>query len=465
MDPCPKYTNLTPPFQFTYMCIEAVLIGESVTLPFNMPTKKSSKFKKAPGSPRRFKSAFIYFSSLKHKEIRNDLTKNGEKVRASAVRLRVKEYSLSNMRFSFCLKQCTTPQVAKLVSAAWKALPTEEREHWEAMAYRDKARFKVEMDAYHGPLKVPKNCKTQRDPKAPKRPASAFLSYSNEKRESVKRANPGLGTTEISTILAKMWKEGPPEERQFFLDQDALERQAYKKKLAEFKRSKDSAREMREHIAVLEAVGAGLCSAEVLCSSSSSSSTADPASLTVADLSESDDDMMLDDEDWDPLPLSGMVNETTDNINRCVASSVASMVRNEEPGSFQGEASLYNRFGSPSTTSSLRAVRYNSSKSTTGLSPTSVRSVCPRDAGPWDQEYRTVVDNETPTAPGPYYPYWNYYYHPHPHQYEPGSLIDATLACITTTTPTSDYDYGYNYHSEMPYPPEEYPSHGNESWP
>jgi hypothetical protein len=41
------------------------------------------KYKKAPGAPRRFKSAFIFFSTEKHKEIRQGLGTDGakEKVR------------------------------------------------------------------------------------------------------------------------------------------------------------------------------------------------------------------------------------------------------------------------------------------------------------------------------------------------------------------------------------------------
>jgi len=41
------------------------------------------KFKKAPGAPLRFKSAFIFFSTRKHKEIRSQLGKAGEKEKVS----------------------------------------------------------------------------------------------------------------------------------------------------------------------------------------------------------------------------------------------------------------------------------------------------------------------------------------------------------------------------------------------
>ena len=41
--------------------------------------KKNLKMKKAPGAPRRFKSAYMFFSTKKHKEFREELNKKGQK--------------------------------------------------------------------------------------------------------------------------------------------------------------------------------------------------------------------------------------------------------------------------------------------------------------------------------------------------------------------------------------------------
>ena len=40
--------------------------------------KTNFKMKKAPGAPRRFKSAYMFFSTKKHKELREELNKNGQ---------------------------------------------------------------------------------------------------------------------------------------------------------------------------------------------------------------------------------------------------------------------------------------------------------------------------------------------------------------------------------------------------
>ena len=94
--------------------------------------------------------------------------------------------------------QLSTTEVAKMVSQAWKDLSSEEREKWEEMARKDKARYEMEKSMYTGPWKVPAKKRSQKDPNAPKRPMSAFLSFSNSKRSYVKDKHPDIGNAEVS---------------------------------------------------------------------------------------------------------------------------------------------------------------------------------------------------------------------------------------------------------------------------
>ena len=91
--------------------------------------KPTRKFKKAPGAPKRFRSAFILFSQHKHKSIQQDLAHEGGSEK--------------------------TTLVAKMVSEAWKKMDPEERETWEAKARMDRARFEKEKAKYRGPWTVP----------------------------------------------------------------------------------------------------------------------------------------------------------------------------------------------------------------------------------------------------------------------------------------------------------------------
>ena len=126
-----------------------------------------------------------------------------------------------------------------MVSAAWKALSHDEREKFEDMARRDKARYEVEKTMYAGPWKVPAKKRSQKDPNAPKRPMSAFLSFSNSKRPQVKAENQDLGNAEISRILAQMWKDASEEERKEHIDKEFELRREYKTAIAEWRKESE----------------------------------------------------------------------------------------------------------------------------------------------------------------------------------------------------------------------------------
>uniref|UniRef100_A0A6U5NHK7 HMG box domain-containing protein n=1 Tax=Grammatophora oceanica TaxID=210454 RepID=A0A6U5NHK7_9STRA len=165
--------------------------------------KGSTKLRKAPGAPRRFKTAFIFFSTAKHKELREAMGKK----RAT--------------------KEKTT-NIAKIVSAEWKNLTAEEREGWESIAAKDKARYELEKSMYDGPWQIAVGSERAAD--APRRPCSSFVSYLNHKRDDVKREHPNATSVEIMRIVSKIWQDSP-EDRAKFLEREAEERRQYKKEM------------------------------------------------------------------------------------------------------------------------------------------------------------------------------------------------------------------------------------------
>jgi len=194
----------------------------------------AKKYKKAPDAPRRFKSAFIFFSIEKHREIRENLENDGQKEK--------------------------TTNVAKMVSEAWKGLNKEERDVWEEKARRDRARYEVEVANYKGPWKVPaKRAKKPQD--APKRPMSAFLSFSNKRRMEAMRSNPNLSQAEISALLSKMWNDASKEVRDMYVKQELVQREQYKKNIAAW-REKDK-REKAKQRAEREAEALKVAESEV----------------------------------------------------------------------------------------------------------------------------------------------------------------------------------------------------------
>jgi hypothetical protein len=141
-----------------------------------------------------------------------------------------------------------------MVSQAWKDLSEPEREKWEEMGRKDKARYEMEKSMYNGPWKVPASKKMAKDPTRPKRPMSAFLSYSNSKRKEVKEKYKDAKTADISRILAQMWKDCPEEEKQQYVDEEFRLRQTYKISMSEWKTRTDEEetrrREARENEAL-----------------------------------------------------------------------------------------------------------------------------------------------------------------------------------------------------------------------
>ena len=61
--------------------------------------------------------------------------------------------------------------------------------------------------------KSKKKRKTPTDVNAPKKPVSAYITYLNERRETVKTENPSMTYPDILKKLAAEWSSMPPDDR------------------------------------------------------------------------------------------------------------------------------------------------------------------------------------------------------------------------------------------------------------
>lgn len=117
-----------------------------------------------------------------------------------------------------------SPEISKALGAQWKSLTEEEKEPYVKKAAEDKARFQAESADYTpspgfqakleaaasapaGTKSGSAKKKTKRDPNAPKTPRSGYLFFCNEKRASVKEANPDMTPNEVMKQLGVLWKE------------------------------------------------------------------------------------------------------------------------------------------------------------------------------------------------------------------------------------------------------------------
>ena len=91
-------------------------------------------------------------------------------------------------------------------------------------------RFVREKNDYKGPWNLPKR-RAKKHPLAPKRPMSAFLKYSQNKRSDVKEQNPDMSNTDVSRLLGEMWRNASEEVRRPYVEDEETERALYKEQI------------------------------------------------------------------------------------------------------------------------------------------------------------------------------------------------------------------------------------------
>mmetsp|Transcript_28795 Transcript_28795/g.54397 ORF Transcript_28795/g.54397 Transcript_28795/m.54397 type:complete len:206 (-) Transcript_28795:206-823(-) len=180
------------------------------------PKRRRKKKKKDPNRPKRNMSAFFLYSN--------------------ANRVRVKE---ENPEAKF-------GDIAKLLSVEFKAVTRNERAKWDQLAVEDKERYQAQMEDYEPPSesdsdsdsdapKKRKRKKKKKDPNAPKRNQSSFFLYSNATRNDVKTANPEAKFGQIAQIISRHFKALPEEEREYWNEKAAEDKERYQRAMAIYK--------------------------------------------------------------------------------------------------------------------------------------------------------------------------------------------------------------------------------------
>lgn len=132
-----------------------------------------------------------------------------------------------------------TTDIAKMVSQEWREMQPADKSVWEEKSRLDKdryeaekARFKIQRPSKQGGKRILK------DPDAPKRPMSAFLAFSNQRRAELKRKNPQATNADLSKMLSKQWKELGAETKNKYVEEEARLRKKYKGDIATWRRKK-----------------------------------------------------------------------------------------------------------------------------------------------------------------------------------------------------------------------------------
>lgn len=117
----------------------------------------------------------------------------------------------------------------------------EVRAIWDEKSKIDKDRYDADMAAFKHYQKlhnaVPAK-KMKKDPDAPKRPMSAFLAFSNQRRAALKRTTPDATNSDLSKMLSVAWKEASPEFKSEYIEQEARLRAQYKINILAWRKKK-----------------------------------------------------------------------------------------------------------------------------------------------------------------------------------------------------------------------------------
>lgn len=114
----------------------------------------------------------------------------------------------------------------------WNILGTEEKERFKKMARADGRRYRRQMRRYDPTWAA------KRDPKAPKRPKSAFILFCQECRPQILFDNPGMVMTQVTKELGQMWRHLSAWEKRPYQDRAAQLKDEYIQEKLEYEAEK-----------------------------------------------------------------------------------------------------------------------------------------------------------------------------------------------------------------------------------
>jgi hypothetical protein len=166
--------------------------------------------------------------------------------------------------------------VMKEVGRRWQSISAEDKNYYQALAEKDKERFKRENQQYMKELEQldnklkqinpsgedelvgepnPDNAsgksnenskysvgangkRMRRDPNMPKKPLSAYIYFSQEKREEIKKKNPKMPVATIMKEVSNQWSAMSKAERAPYVNAAKEDKERYEKELSKTKKQK-----------------------------------------------------------------------------------------------------------------------------------------------------------------------------------------------------------------------------------
>jgi hypothetical protein len=130
------------------------------------------------------------------------------------------------------------------VAEMWKGMSEEDKHRFDARVEQDKERYAREMDAYEPPEHEdggsPKK-RAKKDPNAPKGATSAYIFFSNAKRQEVRNDHPEIAgeVTQIAKKLGEMWKSLSDEDKAPYVQMAEKDKARYAEEKASYESGRD----------------------------------------------------------------------------------------------------------------------------------------------------------------------------------------------------------------------------------
>lgn len=174
-----------------------------------VPTKRRKQKKwKDPNKPKRAMSAFFCYSQAERPNVK-----------------------INHPEASF-------GDVARILSAQYKALSEKDMKKWVKKAEQDKIRYQEEMKHYvpmDDPTGGGKRKKAKKDPNAPKRNMSAYFLFSVHIRPTVKEENPEAAFGDIARIISAKYKALKDSERKVWDEKAAEDKERYQRDMEAYR--------------------------------------------------------------------------------------------------------------------------------------------------------------------------------------------------------------------------------------
>jgi len=141
--------------------------------------------------------------------------------------------------------EMTFGELSKKIAEAWKELSKNDKTPYEDEHTREKARYEEQMKNYVPPesdsesedseekTKKPRK-RAKKDPNAPKKATNAYLYYTKDNREKVKKELPKLQGTEVTKELSARWKKMTKEDKVPYEKQAKEDKARYEKEKEEY---------------------------------------------------------------------------------------------------------------------------------------------------------------------------------------------------------------------------------------